>query len=199
VTASSEVILPFPARIEPVRGIRSTVIVGSFAVLREYGLFDTYVAALPPEAREILVHIVVGAWIPLDLALTHYAACDSMGLPVDTIAQMGHGVFDKIRGTLLGTTVRMAKEAGVTPWTVLPHLQRFWDRAYQGGALSVTRLGPKEARGDVVQARIAESIYFRHALRGLLVGVLELFCKKAYVSMLPVQDSASVSYKMQWV
>jgi hypothetical protein len=197
--ATNEVILPFPARIEAVRGIRSTVIVGSFAVLREHGLFDAYARALPPEARELLVHVVVGAWIPVDLGMVHYAACDALELPPDTIALMGRGVFDKIRGTLLGTTVRMAKEAGVTPWTVLPHLQRFWDRAYQGGGLSVTKMGPKEARGDVVQARICESTYFRHALRGLLVGVLELFCQKAYVSILPVQASASIAYKMQWV
>jgi len=196
--AASEVVLPFPARVEPVRAIRSTVIVGSFAVLREHGLFDAYVAALPADTRELLVHVVVGAWIPLDLALTHYAACDSLDLPPDTIALMGLGVFDRIRGTLLGTTVRMAKEAGVTPWTVLPQLQRFWDRAYQGGGIRVTKIGPKEARGDVAQARISESTYFRHALRGLLVGVLELFCQKAYVSVAPVQASASVTYKMQW-
>lgn len=197
--AVREVILPFPAHVQPVRAIRTTVIVGSFAVLRERGLFDAYAAALPPGEREFLVHIVAGAWIPLDLALVHYAACDSLGLPADTIAQMGRGVFDRIRGTLLGTTVRMARGAGVTPWTVLPHLQRFWDRAYQGGGLSVIKLGPKEARGEVIHARICDSIYFRHALRGLLGGVLELFCQKAYVSMLPVQGSGSVTYQMQWV
>jgi hypothetical protein len=196
--AVSEVILPFPARIEPVRAIRSTVIVGSYAVLKERGLFDKYAAALPPESRELLVNIVVGAWIPIDLGLAHYAACDALALPPDTIAQMGRGTFDRIRGTLLGTTVRMAREAGVTPWTVLPHLQRFWDRAYQGGGLRITKIGPKEARGEVVQARLCDSVYFRHALRGLLVGVLELFCQKAYISILPVQDSASITYKMQW-
>ncbi len=193
-----EVILPFPAHVQPVRAIRSTVIVSSFAVLRENDLFDAYAAALPGEKRELLVHLVAGAWIPLDLGLLHYAACDSLGMPHDTIAQFGRGVFDRVRGTLLGTTVRMAREAGVTPWTVFPHLQRFWDRAYQGGGLSVTKMGPKEARGEVVQARMCDSIYFRHALRGLLGGVLELFCQKAYVSILQTQAPASVAYQMQW-
>ncbi|HEX8789511.1 MAG TPA: hypothetical protein VF765_01070 [Polyangiaceae bacterium] len=196
--AVREVILPFPAHVHPIRAIRSTVIVGSFAVLRENQLFDAYASALPTEKRELLVHIVAGAWIPLELALVHYAACDSLELPHDTIAQFGRGVFDRIRGTLLGTTVRMAREAGVTPWTVLPHLQRFWDRAYQGGGLSVIKLGPKEARGDVIQAPICDSVYFRHALRGLLAGVLELFCNKAYVSLLQTQAPASVAYQMQW-
>lgn len=193
-----EVILPFPAHVQPVRAIRSTVIVGSFAVLRENALFDAYEAALPLDKRELLVHIVAGAWIPLDLALVHYAACDSLGIPHDTIAQFGRGVFDRIRGTLLGTTVRMARGAGVTPWTVLPHLQRFWDRAYQGGGLSVIKMGPKEARGDVIHARMCDSTYFRHALRGLLGGVLELFCQKAYVTVLQTQAPSSVAYQMQW-
>lgn len=194
-----EVILPFPAHIQPVRAIRSTVIVGSFGVLREQGLFDAYAAALPAEARDLLVNTVAAVWIPLDLGLVHYAACDSLGLSADTVAKLGRGVFDKIRGTLLGTTVRMAREVGVTPWKVLPHLQRFWDRAYQGGGLSVTKLGPKEARGDVVQAPMCDSVYFRNALRGLLVGVLELFCRKAYVTIPSPGRPGAVSYQMQWV
>jgi hypothetical protein len=194
-----DVILPFPARTQPVRAIRSTVLIGSFGELREHGHFDTYVAALPPHARDLLVSTVAGVWIPIDLALVHYAACDSLGLSADTIAALGRGVFDRIRGTLLGTTVRMAKEVGVTPWTVLPHLQRFWDRAYQGGGLRVTKLGPKEASGEVTQAAMAESFYFRNALRGLVVGVLEMFCQKAYVSITVERRSGTIDYRMQWV
>jgi hypothetical protein len=196
---AEEVILPFPDRIEPVRELRTTVIVGSLGVLRTTGRFDDYVSHLPPEVRELLIHTVAGAWIPMDLALIHYAACDALALPPDQIAANGRAVFDKTSGTLLGTTVRMAREVGATPWTVLPHLQRFWDRAYRGGALRVVKTGPKEARGEVIQARMCDSVYYRHALRGLLNGVLEMFCQKAYVSLSPERRPAAVSYRMQWV
>jgi hypothetical protein len=196
---AEEVVLPFPARIEPVRELRTTVIVGSLSVLKATGRFNAYEANLPPEARELLIHTVAGAWIPIDLALIHYGACDALGLPPDQIAANGRAVFDKTSGTLLGTTVRMAREVGATPWTVLPHLQRFWDRAYKGGALQIVKTGPKEARGDVVQARICDSMYYRHALRGLLNGVLELFCQKAYVALLRERRPAGASYRMQWV
>jgi hypothetical protein len=194
-----DVILPFPARIQPVRAIRSTVLVGSFGVLREHGHVDAYVAALPPEARDLLVSTVAGVWIPIDLALVHYAACDSLGLSSDAVTMLGRAVFDRIRGTLLGTTVRMAREVGVTPWTVLPHLRRFWDRAYQGGGLRVTKLGPKEARGEVAQTAMADSVYFRNALRGLVLGVLEMFCRKAYVSVNVERRPGTIDYRMQWV
>ena len=184
--------------VQPLRRVRSTLVLASIESVRRGGRFDDYERALPAEHKESLLKAVAATWIPLEIARVHYAACDSLDLPPDTIAEMGRGVFDRIRGTLLGTTVRMARGAGVTPWTVLPHLQRFWDRAYQGGGLSVIKVGPKEARGEVVQARLCDSIYFRHALRGLLVGVLELFCQKAYVSLLPVRASASIAYQMQW-
>jgi hypothetical protein len=193
-----EVILPFPARIEPVREVRTTVIVTSIAVLRSTGHFDQYAESLPPEVRDVIVHSVAGAWIPIDLALVHYGACDALGLQPDEIAALGRTVFDKVGGTLLGTMFRMAREVGASPWTVLPHLQRFWDRAYRGGGLCITKTGPKEARGEVQQARICDSIYYRNALRGLLSGVLELFCQKAYVTITRDRRPAGATFRMQW-
>jgi hypothetical protein len=195
---AEEVVLPFPARIEPVREVRTTVIVSSMGVLRAQGLFDRYAASLPDDVRDILVHQVAGIWIPIDLALIHYQAVDSLGLNPDVCAAYGRAVFDKIGGTLLGTMVRMAREVGASPWTVLPHLQRFWDRAYRGGGLSIIKTGPKEARGEVQQARICESIYYRNALRGLLNGVLELFCHKAYVTIMRDRRPAGATYRLQW-
>lgn len=193
-----EVILPFPARIEPVREIRSTVIVTSLGVLRTKGYFDQYAASLPADVRDVIVHSVAGAWIPIEHALVHYAACDAIGIPPDEIAAIGRAVFDKVGGTLLGTMFKMAREVGASPWTVLPHLQRFWDRAYRGGALCITKTGPKEARGEVQQARICDSVYYRNALRGLLGGVLELFCQKAYVTITRDRRPAGMTVRMQW-
>jgi hypothetical protein len=196
---AEEVVLPFPQHIEPVRAVRSTVIVGSHGVLRSTGMFDRYAANLPADVREILVHQVAAAWIPMDLALTHYAACDALGLTSDQVAANGRAVFDKTSGTLLGTTLRMAREVGASPWTVLPHLQRFWDRAYKGGAVRVVKTGPKEARAEAIQARMCDSVYYRHALRGLLQGVVELFCRKAYVTLSPGRRPAALSLRVQWV
>jgi hypothetical protein len=192
------VILPFPAHVEPVREVRTTIIVSSIGAIRAAGLFDQYAANLPAIEREQLVHLVPGLWIPVDLALVHYGACDALRLTSDQMAAYGRAVFDKTSGTLLGTMVRMAREVGASPWTVLPHLQRFWDRAYRGGGLRILKTGPKEARGEVIQARTCDSLYYRHALRGLLNGVLELFCQKAYVTIASDRRPAGVTYRMQW-
>lgn len=191
-------ILAFPEQPHPVRALRSTVIVSSLNVLRATGNFERYAANLPADARELLVHQVAAAWIPLDLAMIHYAACDALGLTPDQVVANGRAVFDRTSGSLLGTALRMAREVGASPWTVLPHLRRFWDRAYDGGAVRVVKTGPKEARAEAIQARMCESVYYRHALRGLLQSVVELFCLKAYVVLLPERRPAAVTVRVQW-
>jgi hypothetical protein len=88
---------------------------------------------------------------------------------------------------------------GVTPWTLLPHLQRFWERGYDGGGLSVARMGPKEARVELTQCSLAESRYFRNAVRGLFGTVLQLFCTRAYMQEIAgPRQLGCIHLRAQW-
>jgi hypothetical protein len=194
-----EVILPFPSPIVAARHARSTILLGSIASIRDLGRFDDYAALLPPAARDVLLGAVAGAWIPIDVALAHYEACDGLNLPVDQQIANGRRTFDRTRQTLLGTLVRMAKAGGMTPWTVSPYFQRFWDRGYDGGGIRVTKTGPKEARLELVSFPLNDSRYYRHALRGLLTGVTDLFCTKSYVTeRTRARPPGTVTFRLQW-
>ena len=160
---------------------RSTIVLGSIASLRHAGHFDRYAAALAPEHRDQLLHAVAGTWIPVEVARSHYGACEALGLSPDEEVGLGRSIFERTGETMFGTILRLAKGAGVTPWTLLPHLQRFWERGYDGGGLRVTRIGPKEARVELTQCSLVEVRYFRNAARGLLGAVLQLFCTRAYL------------------
>ncbi|MGO8998431.1 MAG: hypothetical protein ACLQVI_34355 [Polyangiaceae bacterium] len=200
MSPQEETIVPFPSPVVPARHARSTILLGSMASIRELGRFDEYTAHLPHVHRETLLSAIAGTWMPIEVALAHYEACEALGLPVERQVANGRVTFDKTRGTLMGTMVRMARESGVTPWTVCPYFQRFWERGYDGGGLSVTKLGPKEARMDVVQVQLNECRYYRHAVRGLATAVFELFCQKAYVAeSRGPRAPASVSFRIQWV
>jgi hypothetical protein len=177
---------------------RSTLLVSSLAVVRANGHFGRYAAALTRDQLELLTQMVAGSWVGIDLAIAHYRACDSLGLSHDEMATFGRSVFDKTRGTLLGTMVRMAREAGANPWTVLPHLQRFWNRGYRGGGIRVLKTGPKDAIADVIETPLLETAYYRYALRGLLSAVLELFTRKVYVTLERGRER-SATFRMQWV
>jgi hypothetical protein len=178
--------------------MRSTLLLGSIGALRAAGHFDSYAAALAEEHREELLHAVAGTWIPVEIARSHYKACESLGLSPEGEAELGRAVFERTGDTMFGTMVRLAKGAGATPWTVFPQLQRFWERGYDGGGIRVLKLGPKEARIEVTQCGLTESRYFRNALRGLFGSVVQLFCGRAYVHELPGRQTASMSVKAQW-
>jgi hypothetical protein len=188
-----------PSPIVPARHARSTILLGSIASVRAAGRYDEYAARLAATDRELLVGAVAGSWIPIDVAFSHYQACDALGFPVDQQVANGRATFDKTRGTLLGTLVRMAKAGGMTPWSVFPRCQRYWERGYDGGGVRVTKVGPKEARLDLVAFRLADSPYFRNALRGLVTGLTELFSTKAYVTERPgAHVAGSTSLRLQW-
>jgi hypothetical protein len=176
-----EIILPLPAKIEPLRHIRSTLLMSSYATMRELGHGDAYLAKLPARHHPMILEGVIGTWVPIEVAVAHYMACDALALSTEEQIAIGRRVGDRIQGTVLGTVVRMAKEAGVSPLTVLPHWQRFWNRVFDGGGLYANRLGPKEVEMGMRGVVLADCSYFRIAVRGLMMGLLDLFCRKSYV------------------
>ena len=200
VPPRAEVVAAYPVSIAPVRNVRSTLIMGAIASITKAGYYDAWYAGIPPQARGELLQMVAGVWVPVGTALAHYRACDSLGLSPDAEAKLGAATLERVRGTLLGTMLRVANTAGVTPWTLLAQLQRFWNRAFDGGGIQVLRLGPKEARADLVQNVLTETHYHRNALRGLLASVLQLFCQKAYVNeRRGPREPGTMSTRVQWV
>jgi hypothetical protein len=175
------------------------VLVGSIAVLRESPHWDAYVSALEARYRETLLTSVAATWIPFDVALAHYRACDTLSLTADEQVANGRKTFDHAGGIIFGTVMKMAKEAGVTPWTLLAQFHRFWGRSYDGGGVQVLKVGPKEAHVDVIHAPLFESRYFRNAVRGVILSAVDLFCSKGYMSERPgVRVHDGVAYRVQW-
>jgi len=168
--------------------------------LAALGQADAYLAKLPARFHATVLEAVVGTWVPIEVGIAHYAACDALGLSTDLQIAMGRRVGDRIQGTLLGTVVRMAKEAGVSPLTVLPRWQRFWNRVFDGGGLYANKLGPKEVEMGAHSVLLMDCSYFRVAVRGLMMGMLDLFCRKAYVREQDVarRKPGSAKFRIQW-
>lgn len=190
--------LAFPARIVPATHARSTLLMASIESVRKRGLFDEYERALDPQHKPALLGAIAGTWLDLEVAHAHYAACDTLGMSADQQVQVGRSTFEGARSTLLGTAVRMARGAGVTPWQHMPLFQRFWDRGFDGGGLSVTRVGPKDAHVTIVACSLLASPYFRNGLRGLAASLVELLASHAYVTEHRHATSDAVTMRVQW-
>ncbi len=178
-----EVVLPFPvarAKIPATMNWRSTWIVSSIQTLKTRGHFDKYVARLPVQHRDALLLCVAGMWLPITVARAHYAACEELGLARSEQLDMGLAVGERAQGTVLKTATRVATGSGVTPWTVVPQLQRLWERGADGGGTSVLKVGPKEAIVETVGCELFDVPYFRHAYAGVILGIVRLFCTRAY-------------------
>lgn len=197
---SDEIVLPFPEPIPVLKHVRSTLLIGGVDSLRAAGLAESYTAVAPPDVQSAIAAAVAGMWLPLDLAIAHYRACDALGLSNDSAIQLGRETFARTKGLLLGAATGLARGTGVTPWTLIPHLQRFWMRGNDGGGVRAVKKGPKEVEVHIAGCPLVASRYYRAAFRGLFGELLELVCDKAYVHERAFGDPAnSTGMRAQWV
>jgi hypothetical protein len=136
---------------------------------------------LPAEYHAAVTASVAGTWLPIDVAVQHYNACDRLALGTLDILSIAQDVTKRVHGTALRTFLTLAQGLGMTPWTALDHAATLWRRCWEGGDVSVVRLGPKEARVEIAGWPCASTAYCRVACRGIITSIIEPFCVKAYV------------------
>jgi hypothetical protein len=179
--------------------IRSTVVISSRAALEAEARFAAYEGNLAAAHREALRNTIAGTWLGMDLAIAHYSACEALGLGMSEQVQMGRKTGDRVNGTLLGTIARLARSAGVTPWTLIEQLPRFWSRGFDGGEISSEQIGPKEARITILDQPLMRFGYFRHGLAGTAEMQLSPFCTRAYVRVERFDlKTLGTTYRYQW-
>jgi hypothetical protein len=138
-------------------------------------------------------------WLPIDVALAHYATCDRLELPASEAVAIGFEVTKHLRQTYLQTIVRLASGAGATPWTILERAGLIWGRNWEGSGISVIRRGPKDARLEVAGWPVARSTYCRIAFRGILAATTDIFAVKAYVKEIPsLCTDMTLGYTVAW-
>jgi hypothetical protein len=195
--ADEEVVVAFPSSRERMhfpRNIRSTLIASSLRSIRERGRFDEYMSLLEASWRDVPTRAIAGVWLPFEAGVAHYRACDRLGYTLGEQLAVGREVGRRVQGTFLGTMIRGAKNAGLTPWVGLANTRRIYERLFDGGGCCVTRVGPKDARMELACNPIVSIAYFRNAMRGLWQVAFEFFCSRAYVTEI---DRTEASYKVR--
>jgi hypothetical protein len=200
---TEEPIVPWsPSRdaVQPLSAVRSTLIGSSIISLRTHGFEQPYLAALDPEHRDAVLYTPAGVWLPVVRAEAHYAACDRLGLTDQAILAIGSEVAKATQKSVLAGILRLAREVGTTPWVLYAGCGKYWGRMFQGSAIAISKLGPKEARFEVAGCSLAASPYWRCGLRGLLTAVSEPFAKKVYLRDVPsLNTSMACGFRISWV
>jgi hypothetical protein len=202
VTIDGDVVVPFRVArelVRPTTEFKSTWLTASLDTLRERGHFERYLAFLTPEHRDAIVGSIAGTWVPVDVCYAHYRACDALGLNVAEQLQMGRGVLDRLQRTIFSLAFRVAREAGVTPWTMLKIFPMEFERQWRGGACGIFRIGPKDARVELIGFPVSAIPYARIALRGMAMGLCELVCARCYVhDVRELCTDTSIAYRVAW-
>jgi hypothetical protein len=192
--------LPAPERLRLATHFRSTWLTASQAALRERGFGARYESLLDPRDKDQILTCVPGKWLPMEVARSHYLACERLDLPLDDLLAIGRDATRRANATSFAFIARIAQGSGVTPWTVLSHASRLWSVTCQGGALGVARVGPKDARLHIAGFPLAAIRYNRVTMRGIALGSVELFCRKAIAhEIAPMGDATTVVIRLSWV
>jgi hypothetical protein len=179
--------------------IRSTMITSSVVTLRARGFFDAYRENLAPALRDVLPATVAGTWLPIERGIEHYEACDRLRLPTADLIAIGQSVGTRNTQSALSLAARLAARSGVTPWNILAQSRRLWDRAFQGSSIGVFKLGPKEARMEMIAWPLARIEYNRVSFRGIVRSLLRPFCTQAYVTEVSaLHTPLAVGYRIAW-
>jgi hypothetical protein len=177
--------------------VRGSLIASSLETLRGLDLFDRYIVHLPDEYHEQILYVLAASWVPLDVAMAHYAACDAMQLGEPELHEIGQSVSKRIMGTFLGTLMRTASSV-IDPATALRHYPRLWDRLLMGGSCSVSMMGPKDSRIESRGVAMFRYRYFRIAYAGLIRGAATVFRSSVQTRIRNATDN-SLTIDMSWV
>lgn len=180
---------------------RGTLLVASRQTLKRHGHFDRYLAALSREHADAIASAFPAAWLPIELGVAHYRACDALALSVDEQVDMGGEVVRNLQKTFVGSLVRAAGTgAGVTPIFGMQKFTTVFFRSIKGADARLVRVGPKDARIEFAGLPLASIRYFRIAYRGFIQAGCELFARRVIVTELArFHGPSSLAYRIAWV
>jgi hypothetical protein len=152
------------------------------ASLRQRGHFDRWLTLIDVRHRATIVESLAPSWMPIEVAVAHYAACEALELPLSEQVAMGEAVGDRIQGSFLTTLMKSARAAGYNPLILLSQFDRLYGRLFQGGSVQLTQTGPKDADVEVRGMQTTRFPYFRIAFTGVVrAGILFSGVRTGYV------------------
>jgi hypothetical protein len=194
-----EIFLPFRTpKPRTVSEARSTLIIAGIQTLRAQGHYDRYIELLPPNARQEIISLVAGIWIPGELALGHYRNMDRLALPTSMIEAIGAEVAQRGARTVLKRAATTPTDR--TPWRMLELLQRNLDTNWRGSDMMVSKEGPQRAIVTWAGQPCASVPYFVTSWGGLMRAATNLYCTSAQHRVLQRQSSpTTIAIELSWV
>lgn len=177
---------------------RGTLVLSALAGLREHDVFTPFLEQLSEAQREQLLAASALSWVPIEHLLELCLAVDRLKLTDGQIAQIGGFAASSIAATVLSSLLR---SVGATPWTLLASVDRVWDRFYAGGAMTVVRVGPKDAWIELRGLPLAVSPYCRASTQAFFTALAAKLVRSTYARPARAREPTptSFAFTVSWV
>jgi hypothetical protein len=197
-----EVIVPPVASLTPATEIRGTLLASSLAMVRERGKESAYFTALEPAHHEAVRSVLAQAWLPMELAVAHYAA---MGLVFPAAHEQidnGKIVSERTQNGYLRTIVRALHATGTLDIpTAVRRLPAVMERMVRGGGIAAAyRTGLKDVRIELSGYPFLKAVYTHNAWQGMLYSALSLVTARLTVRQdLRFRGDQQMALDVSWV
>lgn len=141
---SREILVAHDPSAGPSIAVRNLLIQSSLLELRESGYYERYAKNIEPKVLESLLASLAPGWIPMDLALAHYQACERLDLNADELSEVGSRVGKRVQSAMLVSLAKSVREANYDIWMATGQLHRMMRRLHQGGSVQMVRVGAKD-------------------------------------------------------
>jgi hypothetical protein len=168
--AQREIIIPHDPAAGPVTQVKNLLIQFSLDQLRDGGHYDAYSKLVAPDVLQDLLARLAPGWLPVELAVAHYEACDKLGLDAEQLDRVGRLVGDRIQDATLVSAAKRARERDFDIWSAMSQIHRTWSRLYQGGSVQFVKIGPKDLLLEERGYPMNRCQYFRRGHLGSLAA-----------------------------
>jgi hypothetical protein len=181
--------------------IRGALVINSLTTLRSANRLDDYFACLPTRHHGDVNAVTVQSWVPMDLALVHYAALGDVFVDVAEQIKNGRLAAERTQNVHLRTVLRVLSATGTFDvWDGLARIPSFVARSFQGGQFIVRRIGPKDARLEFVGFPLFRVSYMHNSFPGTYQAALELVSPRIFVRQdLSFRTESSMALLVSWV
>jgi hypothetical protein len=183
----------------PLSAVRRMLVHSSIAEIGSLGLYDTYVDQIPRSALDRIKELIGPGWMPVELAIAHYTACDKLHIEDEAIFRLGLRAGDKMGSALLvaGAQPRIETKDR-SPWPLLPAFARMGRRIYDGASAQYVRTGPNSLQVEYYGNPLFSFHYYRVAHTGFMhQGFRALSVDIKDVAFTPYRDeTASVDVRI---
>ena len=175
-----EIIVPHDLSRGPLIAVRRMLVHSSIAELGTFGFYERYCQIIDRASLERIGELIGPGWMPVELALENYRACDALQLKDEAILDAGIRAGDKMGGALLVAGAQPQVEVkDRSPWPLLQAFARMGRRIYDGASAQYVKAASNTLRieylGNPLFAfhyyRVAHCGFLRQAFRSLSVEV----------------------------